>query len=139
MSFFGGDRDAQTAAQAAILTLRDLWRTLAALSLEFEAAFDFPLRFGAGCHIGVAVVGGLESRQSAQFLGEVGNIAARLESHAKELACSVVLSRELIMRAGLAMPANEINRIQIPGVSKELELVAFRTAQSLDELISPLG
>ena len=139
MSFFGGDRDAQTAAQAAILTLRDLWRTLAALSLEFEAAFDFPLRFGAGCHIGVAVVGGLESRQSAQFLGEVGNIAARLESVAKEFACSVVLSRELIMRAGLAMPASEINRIQIPGVSRELELVAFRTAQSLDELLSPLG
>ena len=139
MCFFGGDRDAQAAAQAAILTLRDLWRTLSALSIEFEAAFDFPLRFGAGCHMGLAVVGGLESRQSAQFLGEVGNIAARLESLAKEFACSIVLSRELIMRAGFAMPTGEIHRIRIPGVSRELELAAFRTAQELDKLISPLA
>lgn len=139
MCFFGGDREPQAAAQAAILTLRDLWRTLSALSIEFEAAFDFPLCFGAGCHMGLAVVGGLESRQSAQFLGEVGNIAARLESLAKEFVCSIVLSRELIIRAGFAMPTGEIHRIQIPSVSQELELVAFRTAHELDELISPLA
>jgi adenylate cyclase len=139
MCFFGGDRDAQAAAQAAILTLRDLWRTLSALSIEFEAAFDFPLRFGAGCHLGLAVVGGLESRQSAQFLGEVGNIAARLESLAKEFECSIVLSREVIVRAGFAMPTVDIHRIRIPSVSREIEVVAFRTERELDELILTLG
>ena len=139
MCFFGGDQEPQAAAQAAILTLRDLWRTLSALSIEFEAAFDFPLRFGAGCHLGLAVVGGLESRQSAQFLGEVGNIAARLESLAKEFECSIILSREVIVRAGFAMPPGEIDRIRIPSVSREIEVVAFRMERELHELILTLG
>jgi adenylate cyclase len=136
MCFFGGDRDAPAAARAAILALRDLWRALSALSVEFEAAFDFPLRFGAGCHLGLAVVGALASRESTQFLGEVGNIAARLESLAKELDCAIVLSREVIERAGFAAPPMETRRVRLPSVSQEIEVIAFRTAQELDALVA---
>ncbi len=139
MCFFGGDRDARTAARGAIFALRDLWRALSVLSVEFEAAFDFPLRFGAGCHLGLAVVGGLESRETAQFLGEVGNIASRLESLAKEFACAIVMSREVIERAGFAMPPVDTHRARIPNVSQEMELVTFRTQQELDDLILTRG
>ncbi len=138
MCFFGGDRDAPAAARAAIFALRDLWRALAELSVEFEAAFDFPLRFGAGCHLGLAVVGGLESRETAQFLGEVGNIASRLEGMAKELACAIVLSRQVIERAGFAMPAREIHRARISNVSEEIDLIALRTERELDALVASL-
>ena len=119
--------------------MRDLWRNLSDLSIEFEAAFDFPLRFGAGCHLGLAVVGGLESRKSAQFLGEVGNIAARLESLAKELACAVILSRAVIERAGFAMPSRELRRAQIRSVSQEIDVIAFRGIEELDALIGLEG
>ncbi|MGO9673718.1 MAG: adenylate/guanylate cyclase domain-containing protein [Methylocella sp.] len=139
MCFVGGDRDPQAAARGAIFALRDLWRALSALSVEIEDAFDFPLRFGAGCHLGIAVVGGLECRESAHFLGEVGNIAARLEGLAKELACAMVLSREVIERAGFAVPPVEVRRVQIRNVSREIELIAFHTEQELDDLISTLG
>ena len=138
MCFFGSACDAQTAARQAIWALRDLWRSLAGLSIEFEAAFDFPLRFGAGCHLGLAVVGELASRRTAQFLGEVGNIAARLEGLTKELESTVILSRAVIERAGFATLALESHRVQIRNVSSEIEMVAFRTELELDDLIATL-
>ena len=136
MGFFGGDRTAKEAAQAAISTLRDLWATLLALSDEFETAFDFPLRFGAGCHLGLAIVGGLESRQTAQFLGDVGNIASQLEGLTKELKCAIILSREVIEGAGLPMPAIESRRVQVRSSSQEIEIVAFHAKNELDDLIA---
>jgi adenylate cyclase len=136
MCFFGGDCDARAASRAAIFALRDLWATLSALSGEFETAFDFPLRFGAGCHLGLAVVGGLESRKTAQFLGEVGNIASRLEGMTKELKCAVILSREVIERAGLSLPPIESRRVQVRSVSQEIEMIVFYTQAEFDDLIA---
>jgi adenylate cyclase len=138
MCFFGANCDSQTASRQAILALRDMWDALAALSVEFEAAFDFPLRFGAGCHLGLAVVGELASRRTVQFLGEVGNIAARLEGLTKELKCTIILSREVIERAGGAMPTLQHHRVRIKNVTAEIEMVAFRTENDLDDLISTL-
>jgi adenylate cyclase len=139
MCFFGADCDAPTACRRAILALRMIWRALAALNEECETAFDFPLRFGAGCHLGLAVVGELASRHTAQFLGEVGNIAARLEGLTKELGCTIILSRAVIERAGFAMPTPESHRVQIKNVSAEIEMIALRTQSELDDLISTLG
>lgn len=138
MCFFGSCCDAETASRQAVCALRDLWRSLAELSVEFETAFDFPLRFGVGCHVGLAVVGELSSRHTAQFLGEVGNIAARLEGLTKDLRCTVILSRAVIERAGVAMPALESHRVQIRNVTAEIEMIAFRTEHELDDLISGL-
>jgi adenylate cyclase len=136
MGFFGGDRPAKEAAQAAILALRDLWAALLALSEEFETAFDFPLRFGAGCHLGLAIVGGLESRQTAPFLGDVGNIASRLQGLTKEFKCAVILSREVIEGAGLQMSAIESRRVHVRSRSQEIEIITFNTERQLDDLIA---
>jgi adenylate cyclase len=136
MCFFGADCDPATACRRAVFALRDLWESLAALSLEFEIAFDFPLRFGAGCHLGLAIVGTVAGRHRAQFLGEVGNIAARLEALTKELQSTIILSRAVLERAGFAAPEAESHRIQIKNVTAPIEVVAFRTPQELDELIA---
>ncbi len=135
MCFFGADCDAPTACRQALLALRIIWRALSALNEECETAFDFPLRFGAGCHVGVAVVGELASRHTAQFLGEVGNIAARLEGLTKERQCTAILSRAAIARAGVATPHSESDRVQIRNVTEEIEIIALRAQSELDELI----
>ena len=44
MCFFGGDRDARTAARGAIFALRDLWRALSVLSVERRPRFVLPRR-----------------------------------------------------------------------------------------------
>ncbi|PNG26879.1 adenylate/guanylate cyclase domain-containing protein [Methylocella silvestris] len=135
MCFFDGGGDPRAAARRAMIALRDIWIALAELSVDFEAAFDFPIRFGAGCHVGIAIVGGLESRHAIQFLGEVGNIAARLQALTKEAGCAAILSRAVIERAGLPVPALERRRVQIRSVSQEIETVAFRAKEDFTDLI----
>ncbi len=138
MCFFGADCDPATASRRVVFALRDMWEALAALSIEFEEIFDFPLRFGAGCHLGLAIVGELASRHTAHFLGEVGNIAARLEGLTKELKGTILLSREVVERAGFSMPAVESHRVRIKNITAEIEMIAFRTPRDLDGLISSL-
>jgi adenylate cyclase len=138
MSVFGVDCDANTACRRAILALNEVWRLLAILNEECEPAFDFPLRFGGGCHIGLAVVGKLVSQRNIQFVGEVGNIAARLEGLTKEFDCTIVLSRDLIERAGLAAPARESRKVQIKNVTNDIYVVPFRTLAHLRPLIAAI-
>lgn len=136
MCFFGVDCDAPTACRRAILASRQIWQSLDLLNKEFKVAFDFPLRFGAGCHVGLAIVGELASRHTTQFLGEVGNIAARLETLTKELECTIILSHAVIERAGLAAPRSESHRVQIKNVTAEIDLFTLRTEAQLDALIA---
>jgi adenylate cyclase len=133
---FGAGCDARKACQRSILALQQIWRSLDVLNKDFEIAFGFPLRFGAGCHLGLAIVGDLASHHTTQFLGEVGNIAARLETFTKELDCTIILSHAVIERAGLVILKPESHRIQIKNVTTEIDLFAFRTQSQLDALIS---
>ena len=139
MCFFGAGCDPAAASRRAVLAIRDVWHSLALLHDEFETAFDFPLRFGAGCHLGLAVVGTLPGRDGTQFLGEVGNIAARLETLTKELGCTVILSRAVIERAGFLVPKPESHRVRIKNVTAEIEMVVFRSPSQLEEMISTIA
>ncbi|SFK74501.1 adenylate/guanylate cyclase domain-containing protein [Methylocapsa palsarum] len=138
MCVFGADCDATTACRRAILAMGDLWRLLALLNEECESAFDFPLRFGGGCHIGLAVVGKLVSQRQTQFVGEVGNVAARLEALTKEFGCTLVLSRDLIERARLPGFAHESRRVQIKNVTNDVEVIPFHTRAQLRPLIASI-
>jgi adenylate cyclase len=71
-----------------------------------------------------------------QFLGEVGNIAARLEGLTKELQCTAILSRAMIERAGFATTQSESRRVQIRNVTAEIEMIALRAESEIDNLIS---
>jgi adenylate cyclase len=135
MCCFGADCDTPTACRRALLALRALWVSLDELSEKFTAEFDYPLRFGAGCHLGLAVIGELASRHTTQFLGEVGNIAARLEGLTKSLGCTIIVSRSVVERAGLEMPKIETHRVEIRNVTAEIEMIAIRSPQELDDLI----
>ncbi len=136
MCFFGADCNGATAARRALFAQRDLWHSLAVLDKEFERAFDFPLRFGIGAHVGLAVVGDCINLHTIQFLGEVGNIAARFEGLTKEFACTIVVSRELLERAGLAADHLEMHRVRIKNVTTEIDIAVFRTQDEFEHLLS---
>jgi adenylate cyclase len=138
MCFFGGDCDTETACRRAVFTLRDLWRSLEALNAEFEIAFNFPLRFGAGCHLGLAIVGELASRPGTHFLGEVGNIAARLETLTKQLECTIIVSRAVVEQGGFAFDPEASRLVRIENVTAPVEIVSFKEAEELDALVTTL-
>jgi adenylate cyclase len=107
MSVFGVDGRAAEGARNALAAALGVWDAVAALEGELAEELHAPLRFGVGVHTGEAVVGAivLSGRSSLQFLGDTGNVAARLEALAKERGCVLFASATTLAAAGLAAPA----------------------------------
>ena len=93
-------------ARSALFAAVAVWRSIDHISEELASEIASPLRFGIGVHTGSAVVGpiGLSDRTSLQFLGDTGNIAARLESLTKELNCTTIISIDTFAGAGWPLP-----------------------------------
>ncbi len=112
MSVFGVGRarDAAAGAADALRAALAIWSSLAQLSDELRAEIGRPLAFGMGLHSGVATVGSVLvlGRPSVQFLGDTGNVAARLEGLTKELDCTVIASDAVMELAGAAVPAGTL-------------------------------
>lgn len=102
MSVFGLDGDVAGGARAALTAAAAIWRAVDQLSSELASEISAPLRFGIGLHSGLSVVGavGLPERASLQFLGDTGNVAARLQSLTKEMVCTAIISPATLATAG---------------------------------------
>ena len=61
---------------------------------------------GVGVHSGLSIVGtiGPPGQTSIQFLGDTGNVAARLEALTKEMNCTAIASQASLDAAELAAP-----------------------------------
>ncbi len=103
MSVFGIDGDAASGARNALRAAEDVWRSIDRVSKELDEELGSPLRFGIGVHTGLSVVGaiGLPDRAAIQFLGDTGNVAARLESLTAEMECTVIISAATLAAAQL--------------------------------------
>jgi adenylate cyclase len=102
MSVFGVECDAETAARQALAAAEALWRGIDGISADLADDIGAPLRFGIGIHSGLAVIGtlGPPNQQSLQFLGDTGNIAARLQALSKDMNCILVVSVDTAVTAG---------------------------------------
>jgi adenylate cyclase len=106
MSVFGIDGDARRGAEGALAAVRAIWEGLDRLSDELAADLTGRMRFGIGVHSGKSVLGSivLSGTPSLQFLGDTGNVAARLQDLSKELAATAVVSQEVFATAGRGEP-----------------------------------
>jgi len=135
-AFFGADCTPDEACRNALRAIAALWQALDALGQEILTEFDHALHFGVGCHLGLAVVGELSHQHSVHFLGEVGNIAARLEEMTKELDCVVVLSHSVVARAGFAIRMPTAQRVPVRGVCDDIETIPISSAATLAEWLA---
>ena len=87
------------------------------LNDQLDDSLDARLRFGIGIHTGIAVMGRVRSAgsYSFQFIGDVGNVASRLEASTKDLGCRIVASTQVIERAGLATDGLETRDLSLRG------------------------
>jgi adenylate cyclase len=101
MSVFGIDGDARRGARDALDAAAAIWEALDRLGHELAHDLASPMRFGIGVHCGRSVLGSivLSGTPSLQFLGDTGNVAARLQDLSKELASTAVISREVFATA----------------------------------------
>ena len=140
MSVFGVQGDAASAARDGFRAAFDVWSGLATLNAELAAELEAPLRVGIGLHAGVAVVGWISSNESRslQFLGDTGNIAAKLEDKTKELDCTLVVS---IAALGLIAPntaAFDLQSVSVAGKADPIGIAVFRDRSDLRRLLSSL-
>lgn len=102
MGMFADEKDPAAAAANALNAAADLWHGIEVLSRELAEELDQPLGFGVGVHSGLAVVGAMTcpDNGSLQFIGDTGNVAARLEEMTKHLGATLVFSDAVAELAG---------------------------------------
>lgn len=137
MSVFGADGPTHDAARDAFRAALLLWEGIDALNEDLHQELSEPLRVGIGLHVGVAVVGtewtgGLEGMP---FLGDTGNVAARLEAQTKRLEAVMVASKEAILMAAGPEQTFEFAPVLLAGKQEPIEVACFRESEELRLLL----
>ena len=138
MSVFGAEGDIANAARGAWNAALQIWSALDALNRELAGELGEPLRVGMGLHLGVAVVGliGSAEDRSLQFLGDAGNVAAKLEEQTKPLGCILVASTAALARIALPTAGLETAVVSIAG--RDVPVAVFRQQSELQRLVAPV-
>ena len=136
MAIFGLNKDPEIACRQALDAARRMALALADLNEAMSGDLDLPLRIGIGIHAGPAIVGEMGYARAAQItaIGDTVNTASRLESLTKEFGVELVVSQELLDRAGIDLgeaPRHEVEirgrqgRLAVRAVAKAGELTAM--------------
>jgi adenylate cyclase len=97
-------------ARRAILCAREIIRLIARWNAKRH--FDPPVRVGIGLHTGEAFCGVLGAQERLEFtvLGDVVNVAARIEQMTKRFGTSLAATETTVVRAGEAEEWQEAGR-----------------------------
>jgi adenylate cyclase len=139
MSMFARDGDIARAARDAFLAAAEIWDGVDRLNRELAEELPLPLRIGIGLHVGTAVVGILPSGESGslQFLGDTGNVAAKLEGQTSRLNCVLIASA---LASETAAPwrrgSLDVRELSIPG-KDAMSVCVFRARAELDQIVRP--
>lgn len=87
------------------------------LNEALSGDLEQPLRIGIGLHSGPTIIGEMGYGRTSPLtaIGDTVNIASRLESLTKEFAAELVVSQELLDRAGVDLGAYERHEVEIRG------------------------
>ena len=122
MALFGVEGDPARACRQALEAARLMSLRLDDLNDSLREELRTPLRIGIGIHAGPAIVGeiGYAGAASLTAIGDTVNTASRLEGLAKEHGCELVVSDEVIARAGIDRGRFEWRRSELRGKSEPL-------------------
>jgi len=143
MALFGVETTFEEGARSALNTLCDVMEELAEINRDLNQHLSAPLRIAVGLHGGPVILGriGLDNRAGASAsltaLGDVVNVAARLEGTAKQESAVAAISREILSAAGIATDAlGAFKDIAVRGRTEPLQVACPKTTgpirQALD-------
>jgi adenylate cyclase len=138
MAIFGLDREPEIACRQALDAAHRMSMALEDLNEALSGDLDQPLRIGIGLHAGPAIVGemGYDRAASLTAIGDTVNTASRLESLTKDFKVELVVSQELIDRAGVDLSAAPMHEVDIRGRQGKLAVRAIVSARDLTALSS---
>jgi adenylate cyclase len=133
MALFGIENGPQAGCREALAAARLMSQRLGELNLSLSAELDVPLRIGIGIHAGPTIVGemGYGGAAAITAIGDAVNTASRLEGLTKEYDCELVVSEEMVERAGLDLSVFPRYQIEIRG---KREMLAVRTLERATDL-----
>lgn len=136
MALFGVNGAADAAAGAALTAARGMADALEDLNRELAAELDVPLHMGMGLHLGTVILGemGHGRARSLTAIGDVVNVASRLETLTKELGCQLVVSQSVTDRAGISILGATRRDVDVRGRTGRLAVLLVADAADLPRL-----
>ncbi len=133
MALFGLNRTPEVACRQALEAARRMSDALTDLNEALSGDLDQPLRIGIGLHAGPAIVGEMGYERAAQItaIGDTVNTASRLETLTKEFSVELVVSQELLDRAGIDLGDAARHNVEIRGRQGRLAVRAVKRASDL--------
>lgn len=136
MALFGLEGSTSEAARQALRACAAMSARLETLNAELAGELPQPLRIGMGLHLGRAIVGemGWGRAVGLTAIGDPVNVASRLEQLTKEHAVELLVSAQVLRRAGLAQGLFPLREVELRGRDGRLSVAALDRAQPLAEL-----
>jgi len=130
---FGIEGDAEAGCRDALAAARLMSSTLDDLNEALRGELAEPLRIGIGIHAGPAIVGemGYGSAAALTAIGDAVNTASRLEALTKEYECELIVSDEVIVRAGLDRNLFAWQETEIRGKQETLAIAVLASGRDL--------
>jgi adenylate cyclase len=135
MALFGLEGDSSAACRDALAAARLMSTHLADLNEALRGELAQPLRIGIGIHAGPAIVGemGYGNAAALTAIGDAVNTASRLEALTKEYECELIVSAEVILRAGLDRSHFAWHETELRGKQERLGIAVLASAQQLPQ------
>jgi adenylate cyclase len=133
MALFGVDGDGDAGCRRALTAARTMSLRLVELNHSLSDELSEPLRIGIGIHTGPAIVGemGYGSATTITAIGDAVNTASRIEGLTKDYRAELVVSEEVLTRAGLTLPLLHREEIEIRGRQEKLTVAVFASGSDL--------
>ena len=133
MALYGLDGDVTRGCRDALRGAARMSARLQHLNQSLVEELPAALRIGIGVHCGEAIVGtmGPPSSPILSAIGDNVNIAARLESHTKQLDCTLVISESVATSAGLELEGLRREEAEVRGRNGRIGVYAVQDPESL--------
>ncbi|HEX2529737.1 MAG TPA: adenylate/guanylate cyclase domain-containing protein [Geminicoccus sp.] len=137
MALFGLDDGPEAGARAALNAAKAISVGLERISAEMRGELKEPLRLGVGLHAGNVILGELGWGQTIGLtvIGDVVNVASRLETACKEFGAEAVISADVFRLAGIEPPF-EPTLFEVRGRQRSLQVVAVPRLAELDRKLA---
>ena len=138
MALFGVKTAPDTACRQALRASGAMIARIDEFSRSFGADLEEPLRLGIGIHAGPAVVGemGYGDTRYLTAVGDTVHVASRLEALTKEYRCDLVVSEQVMARAGLSEADYPRHELTVRNREAPLRIVVIDDARRLATGIS---
>ena len=133
MALFGIERGPTVGARRALEAARQMASGVEALNRDMDSELQQPLRIGIGIHVGPAIVGemGWGHAKSLTAVGDAVNVASRMEGLTKEYSAQLVVSADVVDRAGLDLAMFAEHHAEVRGKTRPMRVLVLKSALDL--------